>query len=369
MAGHRVPVFAACLGALFSIACAAPADAQWQIQTNDGQATLRMGFLAQPQLETLEAPENGATAVNLFIRRFRMVFGGNVSDKWTYFFETDSPNVGKANPDRATNPGGAKDTGTVFIQDMFVTYHHNLAFNVDVGLMLLPHSHNHLQSAASLLPVDYGPYTFLENGSLQERVARDYGVQVRGYPAGQHLEYRVDVLQGVRGPGATNPLRFSGRLVYYPFAAETEFFYAGTFQGSRRIVAFAASVDTQKDYRNYGSDAFVELPIHNGEQGITGQAQWIRYDGGDFLPSLPKQDTYLFEAGYHLKRGRCTPFVQYAVRDVSDVGLADQSILHVGLAYWLSGHQRNLKFSAGRLHTDSRSNQRQILAQLQIFFY
>jgi hypothetical protein len=368
MAGKRVCILTACLGALFYLACAAPADAQWQIETKDGKATLRIGFLAQPQLETLEGPNNGDTAVNLFIRRFRMVFGGKVSDKWTYFFETDSPNVGKANPDRTANPTGSKDAGAVFIQDMFITYNQSNAFKVDVGLMLLPHSHNHLQSAASLLPVDYGPYTFLESGLLQERVARDYGVQLRGYP-GHHLEYRFDVLQGVRGPGATNALRFSGRLVYYPFAAETGFFYAGTYQGSRRLVALAASADTQKDYRNYGGDAFVELPIHKGEQGVTGQAQWIRYDGGDFLPSLPKQDTYLFEGGYHLKHGRYTPFFQYALRDFADAAMADQSVLQAGLAYWMAGHQRNLKFSAGRLHTDGRSDQTQILAQLQVFFY
>lgn len=368
MARNRGTILVAFLGALIVLVWAAPAAAQWQIETKDGKANLRVGFLAQPQLEVLETPDGSNQSTNLFLRRFRILFGGKVTDKWTYFFETDSPNLGKANPDRVANPTGAKDTGTIFIQDMFVTYNQSNEFKIDVGLMLLPQSHNHEQSAATLLPVDYGPYTFLESGPTQERVGRDYGFQVRGYPGKQHFEYRLGVYQGVRGVEARNGLRVAGRVVYYPFTSETGFFYGGTFQGSRRLVAVGASVDRQKEYATYGADAFIEQPVNGGHQGLTAQVNWMRFDGGTFLTSLPKQDTYLIEAGYHFK-GTYTPFVQYALRDFVNGALADQNSLQAGVAYWMAAHQRNVKVSAGRLHTSGRPNQMQVLAQLQIFFY
>jgi hypothetical protein len=348
---------------LMLVAWAAPAAAQWQIDTKDGKANLRIGFLAQPQLESLETPDSNGRSNNLFLRRFRILFGGKVSDKWLYFFETDSPNLGKA------NAAGAKDAGNVYIQDMFLTYNHSNEVKVDLGLILLAQSHNHEQSAATLLPVDYGPYTFLESGPTQERVGRDYGVQLRGYPLKQHLEYRIGVFQGVRGVDAKNALRYAGRVVWYPFAAETGFFYGGTFQGTKRLVGIGASADRQKDYATYGADAFVEQPINKGEQGFTAQFNWVRFDGGDFLTSLPKQDTYLVEAGYHLHHGMFTPFVQYALRDFSNAASADTNSLQAGIAYWMGAHQRNLKVSGGRLHTSGRPDQVQVLAQLQIFFY
>jgi hypothetical protein len=255
------------------------------------------------------------------------------------------------------------------MQDMFVTYNYSDGFKVDAGAILLGQSHNHLQSAATLLPVDYGPYSFLESTPLQERVGRDYGVQFRGYPAKQHLEYRVGVWQGIRGVEARNTLRVTGRVVIYPFAAETGFFYAGTFQGSKRVVAIAGSFDVQKDYKMYGADLFVEQPINKGEQGVTFQFDWNRIDGGLLLPALAKQDTFLIEAGAHFGKGKVSPFVQFAARSFDNAATAKQNSLQAGLAYWLAGHNRNLKLSAGRVHLDGKPDRLQVLAQLQLFYY
>jgi hypothetical protein len=372
MKRHRGTTLVALVGGLIVTAWAVPAAAQWQVDTKDGKANIKVGFLAQPQLEVLETPDGTAHSTNLFFRRFRILFGGKVSDKWTYFFETDSPNLGKAVPDKTANPLGVKDTGTIFMQDMFVTYNYSDAFKVDGGLILLGQSHNHLQSAATLLPVDYSPYSFLESGPTQERTGRDYGVQVRGYPGpsgNQHFEYRLGVFQGVRGVEARNPLRVHGRAVFYPFAVDNGFFYGGTFQGTRKLVAIGASVDAQKGYKSYGVDVFAEQPINKGQNGFTGQFNWLRFDGGTFLTALPKQDTYLIEAGYHFNK-TYTPFVQYAIRNFSLASTADQNSLQVGIAYWMSqSHQRNLKFSAGRLHVEGKPDQTQILLQLQIFYY
>jgi hypothetical protein len=361
------------LGVLFTVglvlAGARPAAAQWQVESKDGKTNIKFGLLAQPQLEVLETPDTTGNSQNFSLRRLRLLFGGKIADKWTFFVETDSPNLGKATTDKAANPTGAKDAGFMYLQDAYLTYDYDAAFKIDSGMMLTPLGHNHNQSAASLLPVDYGPYTFTESTPLGERVGRDYGVQLRGYPLDQHLEYRLGVFQGVRGVEARNTLRVAGRAVWYPFAADTGFFYGGTFQGSKRVVGIGAAFDHQKAYHEYSADVFVEQPFNKGEQGVTVQVNWMRFDGGTFLPSLLKQDSYLVEAAAHFAKGRVSPFVQFASKNISLATAADQRYWQAGLAYWMAGHQRNLKVSAGRQHTTGLPDRTQFLAQLQIFYF
>ena len=356
-------VVAGCIVFVAVLAQTAPASAQWVIESKDQKTNLKIGFLLQPQFESLETVDGSGTSTNIYLRRFRILFGGKIADKWTYFFETDSPNVGKS-----TGTAGTKEAGNIYMQDAFITYNHTDAFKVDVGMMLLGQSRNHLQSAASLLPVDYGAYTFVESTATAERVGRDYGVQLRGYPFTQHVEYRLGVFSGVRGTDSTNELRVAGRGVWYPFAAETGYFYAGTFQGSKRQLGIGASFDVQKGYASYAFDAFFEQPINKGEQGVTFQFDWNRVDGGAFLTALPKQDNMLVEAAFHFGKGRFSSFVQYAARNYA-APAADQNQLQAGMAWWMAGYNRNLKFSVGRQHTEGQPDRTQALVQFQIFYY
>ena len=348
---------------------APPASAQWQTESKDGAASIKLGFLIQPQLELLETADQEAISTNLFVRRLRLLVGGALGEHWSFFFETDSPNLGKANPNPGTSTPGVKDQSDIYVQDAYVTYSQGMAFKVDAGMIMLPHSRHGTQSAATLLAVDYGPYTFLDSGPGGERAGRDYGVQLRGYPAGQKLEYRLAVSQGIRGPEARNPLRVTGRAVCYPFGAETGFFYGGTFQGTKRQAGFGGGFDVQEDARIYSADAFFETPVLGARQGFTVQFNWMRYDGGSFLPALPKQDAFLVEAGYHVWNHRLTPFVQYQARDFAGAATPDQDTLQTGVAWWLAGHQRNLKFSVGRLHTDGLPDRTQMLMQFQLFYF
>jgi hypothetical protein len=204
----------------------------------------------------------------------------------------------------------------------------------------------------------------------------------------KHFEYRLGVFQGLRGEQARNGFRVAGRGVWYPFAADDGFFYGGTFQGTKRIVGIGGSFDTQgapdlaptattpkKSYRSYGADAFVEQPFHEGKEGVTGQFNWLRFDGGTLVPTLIKQNTYLVEAAFHFGDGQYSPFVQYAKRNPVDLPtVADTSYWQAGFAWWMAGHQRNLKFSGGRTHTGAVGtkaaiDRTQFLVQLQIFFY
>ena len=66
-------------------------------------------------------------------------------------------------------------------------------------------------------------------------------------PARQKLEYRLAVSPGVRGVNAKNPLQVSARGVYYPWGAETGFFYGGTFQGTKQQAGIGGGFAVQDD--------------------------------------------------------------------------------------------------------------------------
>ena len=88
-----------------------PAAAQWQIESKDGTSSIKFGVLIQPQLELLETADEEATSTNLFVRRLRLLVGGAFGEHWSFFFETDSPNLGKANPNAGVGTPGLKDAG------------------------------------------------------------------------------------------------------------------------------------------------------------------------------------------------------------------------------------------------------------------
>ncbi len=332
--------------------------AQWQIQPTDG-SSIKFGFLAQGQAESLDV--GGDSSQNLFFRRLRILGGGKINDKLSFFFETDSPNLGKGAAD------GSKNAGDMYIQDFVITYKPGGdAFNLDVGMLLNEVSYNSNQSAASLMATDYGPYSFVWSGPLQARVGRDYGVRARGYVLGDHLEYRASVMQGTRGTNSTNDFRFLGRLMFNVFEAQKGLFYTGTTLGTKQLLSFGASIDKQEDYQTVGVDAFWDQPLGGGN-GVTVQADWSSLDGDVFLATLPEQDNLLIEAGFYIKSIKLLPFIQYSERDFNDAALADTDKIMVGVGYMFGGHNTNLKVSYGQHGTDGGEDADEFWLQLQVF--
>ena len=345
------------------------AQAQWQVASADGSSTLKLGVLLQPQGEIIETADAEDHSQNLFLRRARILLGGTYSERWSFFLETDSPNLGKSKSD------GSKTTD-LFIQDVFVTYSTGDKFKIDAGMMLMPLSHNHETSAGMLLPVDYGPYTFVQSDPLTEKVGRDYGIQARGYLLDKHFEYRVGAFQGYRGSdlaggsgAGTEPFRVTARAVWYPFEAETGYFYTGASLGTKKILAVGATYDVQSSYSTIAADLFYDQPIASG--AVTFQADWASIDGDDFLLSLPEQDTWLIEASYYHKETRLGPYLQLASRSyaLEDASHADEERMQAGLAWWLSGHKINVKGAWTRITKDGAPDRDQALLQLQVFWY
>jgi len=254
----------------------------------------------------------------------------------------------------------------VLLQDFAATYKFSQAFQLDGGLLLMEQDYNHNQSAASLLTTDYGAYTFVESTPLAERVGRDYGLRARGYVDDSHLEYRLGVYDGLRGTNATNDLRLAGRAMYSFFTPQVGLFYRGTSLGKTQTLAIGGSFDTQEKYHNYGEDLFWDQPLSGGN-AFTLQVDFSQIDGGTFLTSLAKQNDVLVEGGFYIGAVRLQPFLQYASQKFSDSAKVDETRFTGGLAYYVAGHNNNLKLSYTNIEPQHGKSRVQVNLQWQIF--
>ena len=323
-------------------------------------SSITFGFLAQPQFESLDQAVGTGKANSLYLRRLRFIAGGKINPKLSFFVESDSANLGKIGPD-------GRRTADFYLQDAFLTYKFRPEIQIDAGMLLVAASHNSGQSAATLLPIDYGAYSFLASDPTHSKYGRDYGVQARGYIS-NHLEYRLGAYRGNQDVDSQFPFRYSGRLVWYPLETDTGFFYTGTTLGKKKIIAIGTSFDRQGDYSSNAIDLFIDHPIRSRD-ALTFQADYMRYDGRTTFLTLPKQDTWLLEASYYFGQVRLGPFMQFASRDFANPRTADDSRLQGGILYWIMGHRLNIKAGIGRLHKDPASDRLQFVLQTQFFYY
>lgn len=343
------------------------APAQAVIKVND-DVNVKFGLLLQAQGDWTQSTANDSYAQNLFVRRIRFLMGGQVAKNVSFFFETDSPNLGKV-------VSGAKTTSGFIVQDAFLSWKLSDEFIVDAGLILTGIAHNSLQGATSLMAIDYGPSSFLYSAATAENnvVGRDTGFELRGYPAEKRFEYRVGIWQGNRDAASRQALRWTARLQYNFLEADTGFFYSGTSFGKRKIFTIGGGCDAQKDYKSYALDAYFDHPL--GPGALSGQVDWIRYDGGDFLkdakgiPSLPKQDTIYGEAGYYFPDVKLMPYFAISKKDIADTDAGDETRWSVGLGYIPAGHNFNIKAAYGKVDPKVGRSANQFTVQMQAFYF
>jgi hypothetical protein len=337
------------------------AHAQAIIKVSE-DVNFRVGVLGQFQGDWIEDPAADDTTQNLFIRRVRLLFGGQVAKNVSFFVETDAPNLGR------TLPGGKNISPSLIVQDAYGEFKAHNAFALDAGLMFVPFSRNSIQSAATLLAIDYGAFTFAQSGPTQSTIGRDAGFQAKGYFLANRLEYRLGAFQGARDTASHRSFRYAGRVQVQLLEPEVPgFFYTGTYLGRRKVVAVGAAFDTQSDYQAYDGDVFVDVPV--GPGAVTAQLAYNRFDGGDTFLTLPEQDVFFAEAGYLIRNLKLTPVVQFTRRDVTSTPLGDETRWSVGLNYWWAAHNANIKAAYNRIDPRGPVEQNGFTIQLQVFFY
>jgi hypothetical protein len=336
------------------------AQAQAEIKVND-DVNFKLGVLGQFQADTVNTEGVDGNTSNVFARRLRILFGGQVAKNVTFFVETDSPNLGR------TLANGKNITPSTIVQDAFAEFKAADAFIVDAGLMFVPFSRNGIQSAGTLLPIDYGAYTFSSSAPEQSATGRDTGFQARGNMVGGRLEYRAGMFQGVRNAGSTNAFRYTGRAQYNFLDTESGFFYTGTYLGKKRILAAGAAFDKQSDYEGFDTDLFIDYPL--GPGAVTGQFDYNRFNGGTTLLALPKQNDILVEAGYFVQALKLTPVLQFVRRDIVTGSAGDEWRTSVGANYWWAGQNANIKVAYTRITPQGLARQNEFTVQFQVFYF
>jgi hypothetical protein len=349
------------------------AHAQASIRVGE-DVNIRFGTLLQGWGDWTQDPATEGYSQNLYLRRVRLLVGGQVARNVTFFVETDNPNLGRA---LGTAP---KNLATGFIvQDALAEVKFSDPLTISAGLMFVPFCRNCIQSAATLLSLDYSTFSFLATPATQSSVGRDIGFQAKGYFNGNRIEYRVGAFQGSRTPGAPgvtaarNPLRGVGRLQINLFEAETPgIFYTGTYLGTRRVLAIGGGIDMQAgpgdNYRAWAIDGFLDHPLTDSVS-VTAQVDYFSYDGGQTFPTLAEQTAIFAEAGLYFKPLRIMPFVKYETRNFDLAATADEVRYQIGLTYYRFGHNVNLKMAYSRLDPDVGNASNQFTTQLQLFYY
>lgn len=375
--------FHRCLAFGAGLAATVPLGAQGLAITTP-QASIKFGALFQPQYEAIGNQTLDGTSQNLYMRRMRLYILGNVGDKWEFWIDTDSPNMGKANADGTRN--GMGPNGNLILQDAYITYKFTPNLKLDAGLTLMPLAHHNFQGATSLLGVDYSPYAFLSSAGLGNNVGRDTGLLLRGF-AWNHLDFRLGVSEGKRAKEVTgqaiptnnhvasnNSLRMSGRLQwnFFDLEATANAYYAGTYFGTKKILSVGVGHDQQDDYKATAFDVFFDWPV--GNDSVTFQADHWDWDGGTWIPTLTKRKNLFSEGGYRFGAANLMPYLRFETQrpDVETVAVPKETRVGGGLAWWIKGHTSNLKVQYLRIQPSAPGvnlkDYDQVNVQFQFFY-
>jgi len=297
------------------------------------------------------------------VYRARILVGGQLSKKGSFFMETDLPS-----PIGVQLGNGTKNVKVApIILDAQYQHDFSSAFQLIAGMQLVSNNRNGLQGAAGLMANDFTyfqyPYNMFGNSPLQGNFGRDLGVNARGFLAKDKLEYRLGVFTGRNSDGQA-PLRIVGRVAYNFLDPEKDYYYAGTKLGAGNTFAWAAGFDTQGKYYNVGTDVFIDKKVGNAGS-VTLNAAFQYMTGGtnvnskySFAGLIPRQTVKFLELGYYFTKSKLQPWVRYENQNMSSkkeqvgselIGDFDKakssSVYGGGLNYFFNGNNTNLRLS------------------------
>jgi len=341
------------------------ASAQVVVKVNDN-VNFKFGTLMQAWADSAQDATSQSYAQNLFLRRFRFLVAGQLTPNISFFFETDNPNLGKNKGSNALNTGFET-------QDAFIEWKPtgSSAFIIDGGLMLPPLCRNCLESAGSLLSLDYGSFSFNEGGPTQSNVGRDTGFLAKGYLMGGHLEYRGGVFDGVRAaPVAKNRFRETARLQYNFWDTEAGYVYPGLYLGNKRILAVGVGGDRQQHYGAWSADGFLSLPTA-AKDAFNGEATLLHFNGGTTFTALPLQDDATIQAGFYFHGPKVMPFARYERQDFKDASQdpKDNNRYQLGLGWYPNGHNFNIKGAYSHVKPKVGNKTNEYTVQMQFFYF
>jgi len=347
-----------------SALCCVFANAQIAVKSEEISA--RFGVQGQLWANWAQDPTRTVPGYtqNLFLRRLRVMAGGEIGNDLTFFIQTDSPNLGRT---PKSPPAG------FMLQDAFLEWKTSNHVRIDGGLFVVPLSRNTLQSTASYYTVDLSSLTAINNSATQSAGLRDLGFGARGFFAKNRLQYRFGVFQGERDADGRNALRTSGYVQYDFRDAEMGYTFVGTALGKQKIFAVDGGFDAQGSYHAESANIAIDQPVFDGDE-IGAQFQFFHYDGGNKFTAIREQNDWFVEGAYYSHRMKVQPFGKYEVQKFVALAdaVSDTRRTGGGLNYYI--HGQNLKWTMQWMRVVPPSSSRlrdsnEITLQLQVFYF
>lgn len=342
-----------------------PALAQGQIVVKNEDVTFKFGVQGQLWGDwTQDSSGNQEYQQDFYLRRARLIFGGDIGEDISFFFETDDPKLGIVPKNLASG---------FVIQDAMMEWRPSKVFQVVGGLMIVPFSRNGLQSTLSYMTLDLSPISTVTNSVTQSSALRDVGFEAKGFFFDDHLLYRIGEFGGERDANGHNSLRTAGYVQYDFFAREKGYLFSGTTLGKQKLLAVDGGFDTQGTYRGLSANVAAALPVHQGDE-VAAQFQYIHYHGGTKFPTIADQNDYLLEGAYYSHRAKIQPFVKCDAQNFVNSVDATKTIHRAGFGanYYIRG--QNLKWTVQYLRAMPQSGSplkatNEVTMQLQLAYY
>jgi len=324
--------------------------------------------------------KNPTIVTDFYLRRVRLLFGGQIAPDVNFF-------IGTLNGDMGKNSSMSSRT---LIADAWVEFIVNDYFKVNAGLLKLPFSRHMQQTGAKLHGLDF-------HGSYLKRSGvgighRDMGVMVRGLLSDKQVDVRLAVVDGTEydkevipgDPNADPPVpdvtlvtnkddipRFVGRIGYNVFDPEPGYFWAGTYLGKMKVLSFGLSFDLQPGvggdegdelYYAFAIDAFADIPM--AENGVISTLNAYYFGPG----GIHAEGFGLWaDFGYRIKK--IEPLVAFELYTPNEGDQGKHQALLGGLNWWIHGHNVNVKFQFGIDKMNGADDwTKTAIAQSQVFF-
>ncbi len=317
---------------------------------------------------TLANGDQGGYSFDLYLRRARFFIGAQIMKGVGAFVLFDSPNLGRTTQTGAGTEMSpfvtSKNFSPAIVQDAFAEVKlAGDAFMLEAGLMVVPFSHNGLQSTSSYLPLDVAN-TAAVLVATSTSVLRDTGFQLKGYELDDHLEWRLFIGSGLRQPAhdtvplAHNAPRVTGHVQYQILDLDAKgYVYSGMTYGKRKLLGVSAGFDWQKgddigtgttnSYYGISAGVFGAYPLAGdpspkGGDEIAYEAEFYRYDGGVPSPggtgsatfAIPKQNDFNVEVAYYNKDASLGVFGKFELAKYDD---DSKALGAAGSKMWIGG--------------------------------
>jgi len=360
------------LGLLFIL----PVHVQAGPKINFGdESSLTINYAAQLYLQnrdTGSGPEGDDDTTDIFFRRNRLMFVGQISEKQGFYLAIQQQG------DKRIFETMVADSPVKEFDVLDAYYNADLApvFKVRAGLAKDQLVRENNEGCFDPLSLDRSLFVY----TPLTRLSRDYGVIAWGNLAKSKVQYRLAAMKGNdTGDDPKSSLRYTGRVHLTLLDPEDGLTYSGTYLGQKKVFTVGAGYQFEpdavfgnvaaqtmaSDYTAFTYDLFFEYPTSAGTFTASGAYLDVDFDdaykGGDpdarSTGLTGQKNGWYGKAGYLLPKkvgpGNLQFFGRYEKWEFANLNdVFDQEIkwIGAGLNYLVKG--QNLRYTVEFANTD-----------------